>query len=62
MSDFSKRINEILNHGALNLAMAIGYKNQIFDILEDLNKLVKGSNLRLTHAVFCSTNPPCPDH
>ena len=40
MSDFSKRINEILNHGALNLAMAIGYKNQIFDILEDLNKPV----------------------
>ena len=40
MSDFSKRINEILNHGALNLAMAIGYKNQIFDILEVLNKPV----------------------
>lgn len=40
MSDFSKRINEILNHGALNLAMAIGYKNRIFDILEDLNKPV----------------------
>ncbi len=40
MSDFSTRINEILNHGALNLAMAIGYKNQIFDILEDLNKPV----------------------
>ena len=40
MNDFSKRINEILNHGALNLAMAIGYKNRIFDILEDLNKPV----------------------
>ncbi len=40
MGDFSKRINEILNHGALNLAMAIGYKNRIFDILEDLNKPV----------------------
>ncbi len=40
MNDFSERINEILNHGALNLAMAIGYKNQIFDILEDLNKPV----------------------
>ncbi len=38
MKDFSERINEILNHGALNLAMGIGYKNQIFDILEDLNK------------------------
>ncbi|MBW1828505.1 MAG: class I SAM-dependent methyltransferase [Deltaproteobacteria bacterium] len=40
MNDFSERINEILNHGALNLAMAIGYKNRIFDILEDLNKPV----------------------
>lgn len=38
MSDFSNRINEILNHGAVNLAIAIGYKNRIFDILEDLNK------------------------
>jgi 2-polyprenyl-3-methyl-5-hydroxy-6-metoxy-1,4-benzoquinol methylase len=38
MDDFLKRINEILNHGALNLALAIGYKNRIFDILEDLNK------------------------
>ncbi len=40
MKDFSERITEILNHGALNLAMAIGYKNRIFDILEDLNKPV----------------------
>jgi 2-polyprenyl-3-methyl-5-hydroxy-6-metoxy-1,4-benzoquinol methylase len=40
MNDFSERMNEILNHGALNLAMAIGYKNRIFDILEDLNKPV----------------------
>ena len=38
MDDFLKRINEILNRGALNLALAIGYKNRIFDILEDLNK------------------------
>ena len=40
MSDFAQRMTEILNHGALNLAMAIGYKNQIFDILADLNKPV----------------------
>ena len=40
MSDFSKKITEILNHGALNLAISIGYKNRIFDILEDLNKPV----------------------
>jgi len=40
MGNFAKRMTEILNHGALNLAMAIGYKNQIFDIHEDLNKPV----------------------
>jgi len=40
MSEFSERLNEILNYGALNLAIAIGYKNQVFDILEDLNKPV----------------------
>ncbi|MCP4400355.1 MAG: class I SAM-dependent methyltransferase [bacterium] len=37
MNDFSKRMTEILNYGALNLALAIGYKNHIFDILEELN-------------------------
>ena len=29
---------------------------------QEYPKTIKGSNLRLTHAVFCSTNPPCPDH
>ena len=37
MGDFSTRLQEILNHGALNLALAIGYKNRIFDTLEELN-------------------------
>ena len=40
MGDFSKKMTDILNYGALNLAMGIGYKNQIFDILEDLDKPV----------------------
>ena len=40
MNDFSKKLIEILNHGALNLAMAIGYKNRIFDVLEDLGRAV----------------------
>lgn len=40
MNDFSKRLTQILNHGALNLALAIGYKNRIFDVLEDLNRPV----------------------
>jgi len=38
MTDFSRKMTDILNYGALNLAMAIGYKNRIFDILEDLKK------------------------
>ena len=48
MNDFSKRLSDILNHGALNLAMAIGYKNRIFDILEDLNKPVTVSEIATT--------------
>jgi len=38
MTDFAQKMTDILNYGALNLAMGIGYKNRIFDILEDLNK------------------------
>ena len=37
MGDFSTRLQGILNHGALNLALAIGYKNRIFDTFEELN-------------------------
>lgn len=40
MENFADRITEILNGGALNLALGIGYKNRIFDTLEDLNKPV----------------------
>ena len=40
MGDFSERMMDILNYGALNLAMGIGYKNQLFDILEDFDKPV----------------------
>ncbi|MGB5157421.1 class I SAM-dependent methyltransferase [Desulfobacterium sp. N47] len=45
MNDFSERMNDILNYGALNLAMSIGYSNKIFDILEDLNKPVTISDI-----------------
>jgi len=31
MSDFAQKMTDILNYGALNLAMGIGYKNRIFD-------------------------------
>jgi SAM-dependent methyltransferase len=40
MADFAEKMAEILNHGALNLAMALGYRNQIFDVLAELNKPV----------------------
>jgi 2-polyprenyl-3-methyl-5-hydroxy-6-metoxy-1,4-benzoquinol methylase len=33
---FSRRMSDILNLGALNLAMALGYRNRIFDVLEEL--------------------------
>lgn len=36
--DFSRRMTEILNHGALNLAMAIGYQTGIFDAMDELGK------------------------
>jgi SAM-dependent methyltransferase len=35
---FSRRMSDILNHGALNLAMALGYRNRIFDVLEELGR------------------------
>lgn len=45
MNNFSQKMSEILNHGALNLAIAIGYRNRIFDILEELNRPVTVSEL-----------------
>ncbi len=35
---FSRRMADILNHGALNLAMALGYRNRVFDVLEELGR------------------------
>lgn len=37
MGDFAQKMTDILNYGALNLAMGIGYKNRMFDVLDDLN-------------------------
>ena len=51
MNDFSEKIIQILNHGALNLALGIGYGQGIFDVMDDLGKpvtiavLAKTSNL-----------------
>ena len=40
MEDFAAKLTDILNKGALNLALAIGYKNRVFDTLEGLDKPV----------------------
>jgi 2-polyprenyl-3-methyl-5-hydroxy-6-metoxy-1,4-benzoquinol methylase len=40
MEDFAAKLTEILNQGAMNLALGIGYKNRIFDTLEDIGKPV----------------------
>ena len=34
MNDFSDRLIRILNHGALNLALGIGYSHGVFDVLD----------------------------
>ena len=33
--DFSTKMTDILNHGALNLAMCIGYRTGLFDVLDE---------------------------
>lgn len=35
-SSFAVKMAEILNHGALNLAMAIGYRSGLFDVLDGM--------------------------
>jgi len=42
---FSDRMAMILNYGALNLAMALGYRNRIFDVLDDLESPVTADEL-----------------
>ena len=42
---FADRMVTILNHGALNLAMALGYRNRIFDVLDDLGRPVTTEEL-----------------
>ena len=32
--EFSKRLTTFLNHGALNLAMALGYRTRLFDVMD----------------------------
>ena len=51
MEDFPEKLIQILNQGALNLALGIGYQHRIFDTLENLARpvtveaLAKAANL-----------------
>jgi ubiquinone/menaquinone biosynthesis C-methylase UbiE len=44
-ADFSRRLTDILNHGALNLALALGYQLKIFDVMAELDRPVTGREL-----------------
>jgi SAM-dependent methyltransferase len=44
-ADFSERLTDILNHGALNLGLALGYQLKIFDVMADLDRPVTGREL-----------------
>ncbi len=36
-NDFAAKMTDILNYGALNLAMAIGYRARLFDVMDALD-------------------------
>ena len=36
-NDFSQKLTDILNYGALNLAMGIGYRARLFDVMDTLD-------------------------
>lgn len=38
MNDFSDKIVQILNHGALNLALSLGYTLKIFDVMDEIGE------------------------
>ncbi|MEX1300045.1 MAG: methyltransferase domain-containing protein [Desulfotignum sp.] len=44
-ADFSRRLTDILNHGALNLGLALGYQLKIFDVMAELDRPVTGREL-----------------
>ena len=37
-NDFPKKLTDILNYGALNLAMGLGYRTRLFDIMDTFDK------------------------
>ncbi len=44
-ADASSKISDILNHGALNLALAIGYRTGIFDAMDALGEPVAADDI-----------------
>ena len=45
MSDqdtFSKKLTDILNYGSLNLAMGLGYRARLFDVMDTLDTPATG--------------------
>ena len=38
MNDFPDKIVQILNHGALNLALSLGYSLKIFDVMDEIGR------------------------
>ena len=42
---FGSRLTEILNHGALNLALSLGYQLKIFDVMADMDQPVSCPDL-----------------
>lgn len=42
---FGSRLTDILNHGALNLALALGYQLKIFDVMADMDQPVSCADL-----------------
>ncbi|HKJ99650.1 MAG TPA: class I SAM-dependent methyltransferase, partial [Desulfotignum sp.] len=42
---FGSRLTDILNHGALNLALALGYQLKIFDVMADMDQPVSCADI-----------------
>ena len=42
---FSEKMIDILNYGAINLAVAIGYRTGLFDVMDSLNRLLTSDDL-----------------
>ncbi len=41
---FAQKMMDILNYGALNLSMGIGYKTGLFDVMADIDPMCHGKS------------------